>query len=173
MRFTSKTVLALGFAAAAFTSFANAASWQDQLSGAASDLMKNSANGQSTSQTAGTSGSALSLGSITQLLGGGNKAVSSDSMSNVTGILQYCAKNNIVDNNVTSVTDQLKNKLGLTDTSAQQQQTGYLDGIAGLLNTGGDQKIDLKSLSNTQLGKKLKTKACNVVLNQGKKYLGM
>ncbi|SEQ09346.1 Protein of unknown function [Rosenbergiella nectarea] len=179
MRSPSKTLLALGFAAAAFTSFAQASSWQDKLSSTASDLMNNSGNSQtSTSGTAANGG--LSLGSITQLLGGGNSAVSANSMSNVTGILQYCAKNNIVDNNVSSVTDQLKSKLGLTDTASQstqtagsQQENGYLQGLQGLLTTGNNQKIDLKSLSNTQMGKKLKTKACNVVLDQGKKYLGM
>ncbi|WP_241613527.1 DUF2501 domain-containing protein [Rosenbergiella epipactidis] len=182
MRSPSKTLLALGFATAAFTSFAHAASWQDKLSSTASDLMNNSGNSQtSTSGTAANGG--LSLGSITQLLGGGNSAVSANSMSNVTGILQYCAKNNIVDNNVSSVADQLKTKLGLTDTASQstqstqtsgtQQENGYLQGLQGLLTTGNNQKIDLKSLSNTQMGKKLKTKACNVVLDQGKKYLGM
>lgn len=176
MRSTSKTLLALGFAAATFTSFAQAASWQDKLSGAASDLMNNS-NSQSTTQGTATSNSAanggLSLATITQLLGGSNKAISSENMSNVTGVLQYCAKNNIVDNNVTSVTDKLKDKLGLTNTTAQQQQSGYLEGLQGLLNTGSNQTIDLKTLSDTQLGQKLKTKACDVVLDQGKKYLGM
>ncbi|MBT0719838.1 DUF2501 domain-containing protein [Rosenbergiella collisarenosi] len=178
MRLPSKTLLALGFAAAAFTSFAQAASWQDKLSSTASDLMNNSGNSQTAAGSTANGG--LSLGSITQLLGGGNSAVSANSMSNVTGILQYCAKNNIVDNNVSSVTDQLKSKLGLTDATTQstqtagsQQENGYLQGLQGLLTTGNDQKIDLKSLSNTQMGKKLKTKACNVVLDQGKKYLGM
>ncbi|QGX90469.1 DUF2501 domain-containing protein [Tatumella sp. TA1] len=178
MRLPSKTLLALGFAAAAFTSFAQAASWRDKLSSTASDLMNNSGNSQTAAGSTANGG--LSLGSITQLLGGGNSAVSANSMSNVTGILQYCAKNNIVDNNVSSVTDQLKSKLGLTDATTQstqtagsQQENGYLQGLQGLLTTGNDQKIDLKSLSNTQMGKKLKTKACNVVLDQGKKYLGM
>lgn len=176
MRSPSKTLLALGFAAATFTSFAQAASWQDKLSSTASDLMNNSGN----SQTSTTANSGLSLGSITQLLGGGNSAISANSMSNVTGILQYCAKNNIVDNNVSSVADQLKSKLGLTDTATQStqaagsgQENGYLQGLQGLLTTANNQKIDLKSLSNTQMGKKLKTKACGVVLDQGKKYLGM
>ncbi len=121
MRLPSKTLLALGFAAAAFTSFAQAASWQDKLSSTASDLMNNSGNSQTAAGSTANGG--LSLGSITQLLGGGNSAVSANSMSNVTGILQYCAKNNIVDNNVSSVTDQLKSKLGLTDATTQSTQT--------------------------------------------------
>jgi len=94
-------------------------------------------------------------------------------MSNATGVLQYCAENNLVKNNVSSVTEQLKSKLGLTSSSEQQSQSGYLEGVEGLLNTGSDQKINLKALGETPLGAKLKTKACNVVLEQGKKYLGM
>ncbi|GAA0503777.1 DUF2501 domain-containing protein [Tatumella terrea] len=167
---TRTPLLAMGLIAALVSASACASSWQDKLSSSASDLLDSSSatSGKST----GTEGG-LSLSSITGLLNGGNKAVSSNSMSNATGILQYCAENNLVKNNVTSVTDQLKSKLGLTDTSAQQKQTGYLDGIQGLLNTGNNQQISLKSLSNTPMGEKLKTKACNVVLDQGKKYLGM
>ncbi|MBT0725914.1 DUF2501 domain-containing protein [Rosenbergiella australiborealis] len=176
MRFPSRSLLVLGIAVSAFTSFAHATSWQDKLSSTATDLM-NSTNSGQTNTTTSSANNGLSLGTITELLGGSNKAVSAKNMSNVTGILQYCVKNNIVDNNVTSVADQLKSKLGLTQTTSQasnsQQQNSYLQGVEGLLTTGNNQKIDLKSLSDTQMGQKLKTKACNVVLNQGKKYLGM
>ena len=165
---TRTPLLAMGLITALVSASACASSWQDKLSSTASDLM------DSSSATSGKStGAESGLSSITGLLAGGNKAVSSNSMSNATGILQYCAENNLVKNNVSSVTDQLKSKLGLTDTSAQQKQTGYLEGLQGLLNTGNNQQISLKNLSNTAMGEKLKTKACNVVLDQGKKYLGM
>ena len=36
-----------------------------------------------------------------------------------------------------------------------------------------NQKLDLNALGETELGKQLKTKACNVVLDQGKSYLGL
>ncbi|GAA0470749.1 MULTISPECIES: DUF2501 domain-containing protein [Tatumella] len=169
-KITHTPLLAMGFVAALVSASACASSWQDKLSSTASDLMNSSS---ATSGQASGAQNGLSLSSITGLLNGGNKAVSSDSMSNATGILQYCAENNLVKNNVSSVTDQLKNKLGLTDSGAQQQESGYMQGLAGLLNTGNNQQISLKSLSNTPLGEKLKTKACNVVLEQGKKYLGM
>ena len=169
-KMTHTPLLAMGLVAALISGAASAASWQDKLSSSASDLMNSSS--ATSGQSAGSEGG-LSLSSITGLLNGGNNAVSSNSMSNVTGILQYCAENNLVKNNVSSVTDQLKSKLGLTDTSEQKQETGYAQGLEGLLNTGKGQQISLKSLSNTPMGEKLKTKACNVVLEQGKKYLGM
>ena len=173
-KMTRKPLLAIGLVAAMVSASASAASWQDKLSSTASDLMNSSSATSSQSTGTGTStGSGLSLSSITGLLNGGNKAVSSNSMSNATGVLQYCAENNLVKNNVSSVTEQLKSKLGLTSSSEQQSQSGYLEGVEGLLNTGSDQKINLKALGETPLGAKLKTKACNVVLEQGKKYLGM
>lgn len=171
-KMTRKPLLAIGLVAAMVSASASAASWQDKLSSTASDLM-NSSSATSSQSTGTSTGSGLSLSSITGLLNGGNKAVSSNSMSNATGVLQYCAENNLVKNNVSSVTDQLKSKLGLTSSSEQQSQSGYLEGVEGLLNTGSDQKINLKALGETPLGAKLKTKACNVVLEQGKKYLGM
>lgn len=172
MRFNLKTVLALSIVAATYSSLAQATSWQDKLSSAASDLVTNSGSNQTAAGNNRTS-NALSLGSISQLLGGGTKAVSSNSMSNVTGILEYCAKNNIVDNNVDSITSKLQDKLGIASTTSQSQPKSYSEGLQGLLTTGSNQKIDLKGLGNTEMGKKLKTKACDVVLNQGKKYLGM
>jgi hypothetical protein len=42
-----------------------------------------------------------------------------------------------------------------------------------LLNTGNGQQLNLQSLSSSPMGEKLKTKACDVVLKQGKKYIGM
>jgi len=72
---------------------------------------------------------------------------------------------------VQSVKDQVLSKLGLSAPAAQEQKTDYQQGIAGLLNTGNGQQLNLQSLGNTQLGEKLKTKACNVVLKQGKNFI--
>lgn len=141
----------------------SAASWQDKLSSSASDLL-NASSGQQLPPL----GSGLSLSSISSLLGAGNSAVSAKSINNATGVLQYCVKNNVVDQKMNSVTDQLKSKLGIGEA---QQQPSYRQGLEGLLDTG-NKTIDLKSLGNTALGKQLKTKACNLVLKQGQKYLG-
>ena len=146
---------------------ASAASWQDQLSSAASQLsQQNSSNSTNTSQNSG-----LSLSSITGLLNGGDKAVSANSMTNAAGVMQYCVEHNVVKNNVQSVKDQVLSKLGLNTSTAQEQKTDYQQGVAGLLNTGNGQQLNLQSLSNSTMGKKLKTKACDVVLKQGKNFI--
>lgn len=142
---------------------ASAASWQDQLSSAASEL---------SSQSGSQGGTSLSQ--LTGLLNGGDQALSSNSMTNAAGIMQYCAKQKLT--SVTStdnIKGQLLDKLGLEDTQKQSQQQDYQQGLQGLLNTGNGQSLDLKSLGNSQLAEKVKTKACDLVLEQGKKYLGV
>jgi hypothetical protein len=159
-----------GIAAAMVAGSASAASWQDQLSSAASQL---SQQNNSTSSTSNTQNGGLSLSSVAGLLNGGDKAVTSNSMTNAAGVMQYCVQHNVVDNNVSSVKDQVLGKLGLSSPTAQAQKTDYQQGLQGLLNTGNGQQLNLQSLSNSQMGEKLKTKACDVVLKQGKKYIGM
>ncbi|WP_343552914.1 DUF2501 domain-containing protein [Pantoea sp.] len=162
----------LGIAAIMVAGSASAASWQDQLSSAASQLsQQNNSTSNTGTNTAPNSG--LSLSSLTGLLNGGDKAVSSNSMTNAAGVMSYCVQHNEVDNNVSSVKDQVLSKLGLSSPTAQAQKTDYQQGLAGLLNTGNGQQLNLQSLSSSPMGEKLKTKACDVVLKQGKKYIGM
>ncbi|HBZ16072.1 DUF2501 domain-containing protein [Pantoea sp. NPDC088449] len=159
-----------GIAAALVAGSASAASWQDQLSSAASQL---SQQNSSTAGSANAQNGGLSLSSVTGLLNGGDKAVSANSMTNAAGVMSYCVQHNVVDNNVTSVKDQVLSKLGLSSPDAQAQKTDYQQGVQGLLNTGNGQQLNLQSLSSSPMGEKLKTKACDVVLKQGKKYIGM
>ena len=42
-------------------------------------------------------------------------------MTNAAGVMEYCVEHNVVDNNVKSVKDQVLSKLGLSSTTAQQQ----------------------------------------------------
>lgn len=167
MKASTKMMLALTVSSSLFAGVASAASWQDQLSNAANTLSQNSNSGTTTTQQ----NSGTSLGALTGLLNGGNQQLSSNSMTNAAGVLQYCVKNNVVDNNVSSVKDQLMSKLGLTDTTKAQETTDYKQGLMGLLNTGNDQQVNLKSLGNTELGKKVKTKACDLVLKQSKQFI--
>ncbi|KMV68734.1 endopeptidase [bacteria symbiont BFo1 of Frankliniella occidentalis] len=169
MKAASQFVLALSVSTALFTAAAGAASWQDQLNSAASALGQN-ANGNSASSTT-TTQSGTSLGALTGLLNGGSQSLSSGTMTNAAGVLQYCVQNNIVDNNVSSVKDKLLGKLGLADTQKQQETTDYKQGLMGLLNTSNNQQVDLKSLGDTAIGKKVKTKACDLVLKQGKQFI--
>ncbi|WP_099350246.1 DUF2501 domain-containing protein [Erwinia amylovora] len=168
MKAVTKMILALAISGTLFSGVANAANWQDQLSSAANALGQNS-NGNAAPATGSQGGT--SLGALTGLLNGGNNSLSSNSMSNAAGVLQYCMKNNIVDNNVSSVKEQLLGKLGLAETQKQQQSTDYKQGLMGLLNTGNNQQVNLKSLGDTEMGKKVKTKACDLVLKQGKQFI--
>ena len=145
------------------------ASWKITLNSAAGALGQN-ANSNSASSTT-TTQSGTSLGALTGLLNGGSQSLSSGTMTNAAGVLQYCVQNNIVDNNVSSVKDKLLGKLGLADTQKQQETTDYKQGLMGLLNTGNNQQVDLKSLGDTAIGKKVKTKACDLVLKQGKQFI--
>lgn len=169
MKKITQSLCAMSWAICLLSGTAQAANWQDQLNSAASDLLGNASGGKTATST--TDGG-LSLSTITQLLNGGNNAVTSGSMSNATGVLEYCIRNKVV-NNVNGLTDTLQSKLGLNSSTKQSKETGYMEGIAGLLNTGSNQKLDLNALGETPLGKQLKTKACNVVLDQGKSYIGL
>ncbi|MGP6489810.1 DUF2501 domain-containing protein [Duffyella gerundensis] len=170
MKYAQRTLTSLAAAALLVAGSASAASWQDQLSSAATQLSQQN-NTSNTGSTATAQNGGLSLSSLSSLLNGGDKTVASNSMTNAAGIMQYCVEHNVVKNNVQSVKDQVLSKLGLSAPAAQEQKTDYQQGIAGLLNTGNGQQLNLQSLGNTQLGEKLKTKACNVVLKQGKNFI--
>ncbi|WP_439213690.1 DUF2501 domain-containing protein [Duffyella gerundensis] len=170
MKYAQRTLTSLAAAALLVAGSASAASWQDQLSSAATQLSQQNNTSNTGSTTAAQNGG-LSLSSLSSLLNGGDKTVASNSMTNAAGIMQYCVEHNVVKNNVQSVKDQVLSKLGLSAPAAQEQKTDYQQGIAGLLNTGNGQQLNLQSLGNTQMGEKLKTKACNVVLKQGKNFI--
>lgn len=158
-----KSMLCRVIIASAFVSTAAGAVSLNDLSSAATQLT----GGSSSSQTGGTS-----LSSLTSLLNGGSQSLSSSSMNNAAGILGYCAKEKLASvTNVDNVKNQVLDKLGLNTQAEQKQDTGYMEGIQGLLNAKDGQKLDLDSLGNTELGKKVKAKACDLVLKQGVNYI--
>lgn len=159
-----KSMLCRVIIASAFVSTAAGAVSLNDLSSAASQL---AGSGSSTSQSGGTS-----LSSLTSLLNGGSQSLSSSSMNNAAGIMSYCAKEKLTSvANVDNVKNQVLDKLGLNTQAEQKQDTGYMEGIQGLLNAKNGQKLDLDSLGNTELGKKVKAKACDFVLKQGVNYI--
>lgn len=161
-----KSMLCRVIIASAFVSTAAGAVSLNDLSSAATQLT----GGSSTSQTGGTS-----LSSLTSLLNGGSQSLSSSSMNNAAGIMGYCAKEKLASvtnvDNVDNVKNQVLDKLGLNTQAEQKQDTGYMEGIQGLLNAKDGQKLDLDSLGNTELGKKVKAKACDFVLKQGVSFI--
>ena len=166
MKASNKVMCALALATSVFTAQAMASSWQDQLSSAASELSKTT----TTSNAAGTTGN--SMASLTSLLGGGTSALSSATMTNAAGILQYCMKNKLVSaTNTDNIKNQLLDKLGLDSGTKQTQPQDYTQGLMGLLNTGKDQQLNLNTIGSSPLAEKVKTKACDFVLKQGVNYL--
>ncbi|BBG29467.1 YjjA family protein [Zymobacter palmae] len=161
---------ALGIAAALAASGVQAVSLQDSLSGALGQLGQTQSNTSSATTSASTTATAGSA--LTGLLNGNNQTLSSGTMSNATGVLQYCMQQKLVSaTNAENVKTQLMNKLGLTGTQEQEQQTDYTQGLAGILNTSNGQQINLDSLKNTPVAKKARTKACDIILKQGKNFI--
>ncbi|BES85433.1 hypothetical protein PEC302107_16230 [Pectobacterium araliae] len=149
---------AVGLATCMLTGYAQAASLQDSLSSAVSQL------GQNHSSSGGLAG-------LAGLLNGGNQALSAGTMNNAAGILQYCVKQKLVSaTNTESIKNQLLDKLGLAS-QQEQQQTDYTQGLAGLLNTKDGKQLNLNNIGNTPLAEKVKTKACDIVLKQGVKFI--
>jgi hypothetical protein len=167
MKASNRMVCALALATTVFAGQAAAASWQDQLSSAANELSKSS-----TASTSGTQSGGLSLSSLTGLLNGGNQALSSNSMTNAAGVMEYCAKNKLASATSTeNIKSQLMNKLGLQDTTKPADTPDYNQGLLGLLNTGKGQQLDLNTIGSSPLAEKVKTKACDLVLKQAANYI--
>ena len=115
-----------------FAAGAHAASWQDSLSSAASQL-----SSQSGSQESG----ALSMSSLTSLLNGGSQSLTASSMNNAAGIMSYCAKQKLASvTNTENVKNQVLDKLGLSTPEKQKEDTSYLEGLQGLLSNNSGQK---------------------------------
>jgi len=155
----ARHLTAVALAAAIIAPGAQAASWQDQLSAAATQLSQ----GNGTQQDAG---------SLASLLTGGTQALAAGSMPNVAGVFEYCVKQKLlVATDPENVRNQLLDKLGLSTPQEQSEKPGYLEGLTGLLNTRNGQQINLNTLSNSGIGKKIKLKACDVILNQSLSFI--
>ncbi|WP_447875795.1 DUF2501 domain-containing protein [Serratia fonticola] len=162
MNTTHRLLLVLSLTTVMATGSTQAAGLMDSLSSAATELSKSGGS---------TSNGGMSLSSLSGLLNGGDKALSSSSMTNAAGILQYCVQNNVLSANGTeAVKDQLLNKLGITST-ANANSEDYQQGLGGLLNTGKGNTLDLNSLGTSQITEKVKQKACDLVLKQGMSFI--
>lgn len=160
---TAKRILCCAVAASTLISTSIfAASWQDSLSSAASELSKQGSTSQQGSS---------SLSSLTSLLSGSNQSLTSSSMNNAAGILEYCAKQKLASvTDAQNVKNQVLDKLGLS-APEQKKDTNYLDGIQGLLNAKDGQQLDLSTIGNSSLAQQVKTKACDLVLKQGMNFI--
>lgn len=146
-----------------------ASSWQDTLNSAASQL---SAGSSSNSTTTTPQNGGLSLSSLTGLLNNGGQSLSASNMNNAAGILEYCAKEKLASmTDATNIKNQVLGKLGLDTQEEQQQDTNYLEGIQGLLNANNGEQLNLETIGNSPLAKKVKAQACDFVLKQGMSFI--
>jgi Protein of unknown function (DUF2501) len=163
MKTAKRLLCTAALTSALLSTSAFAISLSDTLSSAASQL-----GGQSSTSSQG----GTSLSSLAGLLNGSGKALSADNMNNAAGILSYCAKQKLTSvTNADNVKNQVLDKLGLNTATEQKSDTNYMDGIQGLLNAQNGQQLNLSTLGDSELGKQVKTKACDLVLKQGTKFI--
>jgi hypothetical protein len=102
------------------------------------------------------------------MAGMASSPMASGSMGNVAGLLQYCIGNNYLSgDSAASVKDQLMGKL---PGGEKTDDRSYSDGQKGLLHGSNGNLMDLSSGGG--LTADVTKKACDVVLAQGKSFLG-
>jgi hypothetical protein len=122
------------------------------------------------------------------MAGMASSPLTSGSMGNVAGLLQYCIGNNVLSaDSAGSVKDQLMGKL---PGGSQNKDPGYSDGVKGLLHGSNGNLMDLNAVGSMggsggatsaggagagagagDLTGDLKKKACDTVLAQAKSFL--
>lgn len=151
------------WAAAALLTLAQASPAQNQML----DALKNGLGGANTGAEAGTAGSAGGTGAagaaLAKGLGISMPAIGASSAGNAAGVIQYCVKNNYLSNDAAG---GIKDKLLGMVTGNKTQQTGFANGSKGLLQGSDGKSLNLKSV-----GGKIKTRACEYVLDNAKSLI--
>jgi hypothetical protein len=128
------------------------------------DLLKNAVGGNSGGSNAG--GLAGSLGGL-----GSAGSLTSGSVGNATGVLQFCIKNNYLNganlSSATDVKDKLLGKIG-TQSGSPAASPGYLDGAKGLLSSPDGKTVDL---NGGGLKEQVTRQVCDKILAQAKSFL--
>jgi hypothetical protein len=128
-----------------------------------------------------TSASAMQLDKLGGLMpGGGGSSLTSGTAGNAAGILQYCMNNNYLGGDASSVKDGLLGSLGAKSRTEGTKDKGYQDGAKGLLKSSDGKTLDISgggaasdSGGMGDMKAQLTRKACDAVLKQGKKMIGM
>ncbi|MGE4338536.1 MAG: DUF2501 domain-containing protein [Pigmentiphaga sp.] len=142
------------------------ASFMDNLTSQATEALGGGGPAQSAGSLGGL-GAASGLGNLGSLGGLGLPAIGGDTASNAAGILQYCVQNRYLGAaGAQGVKDQLLGKLGMSTPAAQQQDAGFQQGLAGLLQGGDGSTFNLSGLQD-----QLKEKACDYVLDNVTSFL--
>ena len=128
------------------------------------DMLKNAVGGGAGGSSAG--GLAGSLGGL-----GAAGSLTSGSIGNATGVLQFCINNNYLSganlSSASDVKDKLLGKLG-TQSGSPAASPGYLDGAKGLLSSPDGKTVDL---NGGGLRAQLTRRVCAKILDQAKSFL--
>jgi hypothetical protein len=100
------------------------------------------------------------------IAGMAGQSMSSSSLGNVTGLLQYCVTNNYLQGEgINSIQDKLTGKL---PGGSNSQDPGYKDGLQGVLHASNGNKVDL---GQGGVQEDIKRKVCDTILTQAKTML--
>lgn len=115
----------------------------------------------------GGNGSAGGLGNLGGLGGGlSGGSLTSGSMGNVAGVLEFCIKNNYLGgDSASSVKNGLMSKI---PGGASSSDSGYTNGAKGILNSNDGKQFDL---SGGGLKEQVTKQVCDKILAQGKSML--
>jgi len=157
-------VTAILLLSAFFSMQASAANWRDRLN--TSDELG------AYHIAAGTQSGGLSLSSINALLNGGNIALTANTMTNATGVIEYCINHKLIaSTGAEDIKNRLLQRLDHEHKLGNAEKSDYGLGLKGLLNTRNGQQLDMTTLGQSELANKVKVKACELVLKQGIYYL--
>jgi hypothetical protein len=111
---------------------------------------------------------AQGLDMLKGLVGGssGTSSLTSGSVGNAAGVLQYCLKNNYLSGDgASSLKDQLMSKIPGGKPASDE---GFVNGSQGILTSSDGKKVDL---TGGGLKAELTKRACDFVLNQAKSMI--
>jgi len=112
------------------------------------------------------SGKAEGGGDLKGLAGMASAPMTSGSLGNVAGLLQYCIGNNYLSGGgAASVKDQLMGKL---PGGSRTEDKGYAEGAQGLLRGSNGNAMDL---SGGGMKAEISRKVCDTILAQAKSFL--
>ncbi|WP_027797479.1 DUF2501 domain-containing protein [Paraburkholderia acidipaludis] len=128
------------------------------------NLLNQGGNSGSAGNALGALGGSGGSGGLGSLAGG--SSLTSGSLGNVTGLLQYCIKNNYLSaDSASGVKNSLLSKL---PGGANTTDSGYTQGSNGILTSGSGSQVDL---SGGGLKEAATRQVCDKILAQGKSML--
>ena len=164
-----KKVLHIALLAPALTvSLSATTAWSSGLMDSIKSQAQQSLDGATTSSPSASTSALGALGGADGLGSAlGLPSIGGDTAGNAAGVLQYCIQNKYLGgSDASSVKDKLLDKVGIGTQQAQQQDTGYQQGLAGLLSGSDGSSFDLSKLKSD-----LKDKACGYVLDNASSLL--